>query len=133
MHTHTIVKIMVVAFSNRLNHIFISGMVDPCFSFKRLKLYWMQDILFTNDIHMDLFLVLNQANNFRYISWRNRFLLLNCCIESKCYIYLTAISSIAFTYLFCNLLMSFHRRNSQLDSNVPQSFLHLTDDYPKKI
>ena len=59
MHTHTIVEIMVVAFSNRLNHIFISGMVYPCFSFKRLELYRMEDILFTNDIYMDLFLMKN--------------------------------------------------------------------------
>ena len=29
MHTHSIVEVMVVAFLNQLNHIFISGMFHP--------------------------------------------------------------------------------------------------------
>ena len=38
MHTHIIVEIMVVAFLNRLNQIFISGMPYPSLSYQRLKL-----------------------------------------------------------------------------------------------
>ena len=53
MHTHIIVEIMVVAFLNRLNQIFISGMPYPSLSYQRLKLLWMQDILFSSDIYGD--------------------------------------------------------------------------------
>ena len=55
---------MVVAFLNRLNHIFISGMLNPCFSYQRLKLPWMHDILFNNDIYIDQLFEISIKNQY---------------------------------------------------------------------